>query len=133
MYSHILLPTDGTERSLRAIEAGLRLAKTVDAQVTGLSITKPTYIHEVDKFPDPHADEALSEIGRRAEALGVKCNCVSMMADTPEEGIIRFAADKGCDLIVMGTHGRSRVGKLLLGSTAALVLADCEVPVLLYR
>lgn len=133
MYTHILLPTDGSERSSRAIEAGVRLAKALNARVTGLFIIEPTYIHEVDKVQDPRAEQALSEVLKQAESCGVACETVSLMADTPENGIIRFASDNACDLIVMGTHGRSRVGKLLLGSAAATVLADCEIPVLLYR
>lgn len=133
MYTHILLPTDGSERSARAIEAGMRLAKALNARVTGLFIIEPTYIHEVDKVQDPRAGQALSEVVRQAASYGVACETVSLMADTPENGIVRFASDKACDLIIMGTHGRSRVGKLLLGSAAAAVLADCEIPVLLYR
>lgn len=133
MYTHILLPTDGSERSSRAIEAGLQLARILDARLTGLFVSEPTYIHEVDKLENPRAEEVLAEFSQQADKFGVSCNTVAMMADTPQDGIMRFAKENGCDLIVMATHGRSRVGKLLLGSAAASILADCEIPVLLYR
>lgn len=133
MYAHILCPTDGSERSSRAIEASLQLAKILNAQLTGLFVIPPTYIHEVDKLENPRAEEVLAEISQRAERLGISCKTISTMAETPQDGIVRFAKENGCDLIIMATHGRSRVGKLLLGSAAASILADCEIPVLLYR
>lgn len=133
MYSHILLPTDGSVRSSRAVWAGVQLAKLLNARVTGLYVSEATYIHDVDKLSDPRADDALSEISSKAGVLGVEFDCVKLTAETPQHAIVGFATDHGCDLIVMGTHGRSRVGKLLLGSAAASVVADCEIPVLLYR
>lgn len=133
MYSHILLPTDGSERSTRAIKAGVQLASAVGAKVTGLFVVDPSYIQDVDEALESRAQESLSVIVQQAKASGVECNCISVKGTTPQDEIIRIATEKGCDLIVMGTHGRSRVGKLLLGSAAASVLADCEIPVLLYR
>lgn len=133
MYTHILLPTDGSERSSRAIKAGLQLAKVLNSRVTGLFVIEPTYIHEVDEIRSPRAEEALSEICLQAENMGVLSDGITLMAESPQEGIIRCANDRSCDLIVMGTHARSRVGKLLLGSAAASVLADCDIPVLVYR
>jgi nucleotide-binding universal stress UspA family protein len=133
MYSHILLPTDGSERSARAIEAGVQLASAVGAKVTGLFVIDPLYIQEVDEVLESSAQESLSVIAQQAKELGVACNCISVKGAAPQDEIVRIATEKGCDLIVMGTHGRSRVGKLLLGSAAASVLAECEIPVLLYR
>jgi nucleotide-binding universal stress UspA family protein len=133
MFRHILLPTDGSQRSLRAIRAGLELAKRADARVTGLLIVEQTYVPEVDGDVTPLATRVLSEAAAMAQELGLVCECVQLRSSTPQDGIVRFAQEKGCDLIVMGTHGRSRVGKFFLGSVAASVLGDCDIPVLLYR
>jgi len=133
MYNHILLPIDGTGRSERAIDAGLRLAKTVGARVTGICVSEATYISQIDSSQHPLAESRLAEFGKAAEALGVSHESVLIVGDSPQESIVKFAAENGCDLIVMGTHGRSRVGKFLLGSVAGTILAECEIPVLLYR
>lgn len=133
MYKHILLPTDGSERSIRAITAGIELAQALNAKVTGLFISESTYIPGINENVTPRADEALSVVAQRAKEAGVTSACVSKAGDTPQDAIIQFATEKGCDLIIMGTHGRSRVGKLFLGSVAASVLGDSDIPVLLYR
>ena len=133
MYKHILLPTDGSDRSVRAIMAGIELAAALNAKVTGLFINESTYIPGVDEAASPRAEAALSVVAQRAKESGVTSTCVAMTGDTPQDSIIRFANENGCDLIVMGTPGRSRVGKFLLGSVAAAVLADSTIPVLLYR
>jgi nucleotide-binding universal stress UspA family protein len=133
MYKHILLPTNGSERSQRAIGAGIELAKTLNARVTGLFVSERALIPEVDEGPRPMAEEALAVIAECAAEAGVKYSGISALGDSPADLIINCAADRDCDLIVMGTRGRSKVGKLLLGSTAASVIADCEIPVLLYR
>lgn len=133
MYSHILLPTDGSDRSIRSIEAGIQLAKALNARVTGLFVSAATYIDTVDAVLEPNAKEALLTLARSAEELGLECDCISLRSDSPHDGIVHIANDKGCDLIIMATHGRSKVGKFFLGSVAASVLADCDIPVLLYR
>lgn len=133
MYSHILLPTDGSDRSMRAIEAGIQLAKALNAKVTGLFVSVATYIDNLDEVIEPNAEEALSKLAHHAEKSGLACDCIFLRSESLHDGIIRVASDKRCDLIVMATHGRSKVGKLFLGSVAASVIADCDIPVLLYR
>lgn len=133
MYKHILLPTDGSARSERAIVAGIELAAALNAKVTGLFINESTYIPGADEATSPRAEAALSIVAQRAKEVGVTSGCVAMAGDTPEHSIIRFANENGCDLIVMGTHGRSKMGKFFLGSVAAAVLGDSKIPVLLYR
>lgn len=133
MYKHILLPTDGSDRSIRAITAGIEFAKVINAKVSGLFVSAATYIPGVDDGLKPLAEAALAIITQQAEEAGVTSVCTSMLGETPQDAIIHYAAEKGCDLIIMGTHGRSKVGKFFLGSVAASVLADCEIPVLLYR
>ena len=133
MYKHILLPTDGSDRSVRAIMAGIELATALNAKVTGLFISESTYIPGADEATSPRAEAALSIVASLAKEAGVSSACVSMVGDTPQDSIIRFANERSCDLIIMGTHGRSRVGKFFLGSVAAGVLGDSKIPVLLYR
>lgn len=133
MYKHILIPTDGSERSNRAILAGIQLAKELNAKVTGLFVSESSYVPAVDSGLKPLAEAALAHFSERAEEAGVTSFCVSVVGDSPQDAIVHLAAERGCDLIVMGTHGRSRVGKFFLGSVAASVLSNAEVPVLLYR
>lgn len=133
MYKHILLPTDGTDRSERAISAGIKLAKAVGARVTGICVSEATYIGSVDDSQHPLASSNLASFAQLAEAAGLSFDCVSIVGDSPQDSIVRFAKDHDCDLIIMGTHGRSRIGKLFLGSVAATVLSECDTPVLLYR
>lgn len=133
MYKHILLPTDGSERSQRAIAAGIELARALNARVTGIFVSASSYIPSLEEGVTPRAEEALAVISQQAQAAGVTSHCVSMLGDLPQDAIAEFARTKNCDLIIMGTHGRSKVGKFFLGSVAAAVLADCEIPVLLYR
>ncbi len=118
---------------MRAITAGIELAQALNAKVTGLYIRESTYIPEADEDISPRAEEVLSIIAQRAKEAGVTSACVSKLGDTPQNAIIQFATEKGCDLIIMGTHGRSRIGKFFLGSVAASVLGESEIPVLLYR
>lgn len=133
MYKHILVPTDGSSRSERATKAAVDLAKALGARLTGLYVTDPTYVRELDEGINEHADKILGDFVAQAKAAGIPYETAAVRGDTAQDAIIDFAGNNGCDVIVMGTHGRSRVGKLLLGSTVASVLADCDIPVLVYR
>lgn len=133
MYKHILVPTDGSSRSERAIKAGVELAKALGARITGLYVTDPTYVRELDEGLNEHSDKILAAFAQEAKSAGIPYECAAIRGESPQAAIIDYAEKKGCDVIVMGTHGRSRVGKLLLGSTAASLLADCDIPVLIYR
>lgn len=133
MYKHILLPTNGSEHSRRTIQSGIEFAKALGARVTGLFVGARTYIPAVDGAPEPVAKQALAAFKEQAEEAGVTSECISVLGDSPAEAIINCARSRRCDLIVMGTRGRSNVGKFLLGSTPAAVIEDCEIPVLLVR
>ena len=139
MYSHILLPTNGSDHANRAAEAGLQLAKALGAKVTSLLVAGPAYRPAMDPSYIPalsqesQVDGVLDPVARRAKELGVACKLIVAGGPDVSAEIVRVATEGDCDLIVMGTHGRSRTGKLLLGSDAAQVVADCKIPVLLYR
>lgn len=148
MYKHILVPVDGSEMSDAVVRAACEFARDAGARLTFYH-AKPPY------FPPVIAGEALFEDGtayaafrsgmdkqsqailrgamRTADAAGVACDILSEERDTPYQGIIAAAADKGCDLIFMASHGRRGMSALLLGSETQKVLTHCQVPVLVFR
>lgn len=148
MYKHILIATDGSELATKALEHGLALAKRDGARVTVVTVTGPwsalEIAHEVrqgqadpiGRFEDMLAAAAtriLDGAAQRGNARGVACDCVHVKDQHPAEGIVATAKDKGCDLIVMASHGRRGVSRLLLGSQAHEVLTHCSIPALIVR
>ena len=145
MYTHILLPTDGSEVSTRAVEAGIELAKTLKARVYALHVILPfqslTYMTQI--IPDSEAsyteesvrwaERYLGEARDKAEQAGVPCDSDFVFDKHPCEAILRVAQEKGCDLIVMGSHGWRGLTKLLLGSETQKVLVRGQLPVLVCR
>lgn len=135
---HILLPTDGSELSVLATTRGLQFIKTLNGRVTCLFVGNKPYVSSIDGTAahiddDARAKAELARVQRQAEALGVECEGVFVANGSPKDEIIRVATERRCDMIIMGTRGRSKVGKFFLGSVAASVLADCDIPVMLYR
>lgn len=135
---HILLPTDGSDLSVLATNRGLQFTKTLNGRVTCLFVGNKPYVSSIDGTAAHVEDHArakaeLARVQRQAEALGLECECVFVANGTPKDEIIRVATERRCDMIVMGTRGRSKLGKFFLGSVAASVLADCDIPVMLYR
>lgn len=145
MYQHILLPTDGSELSAKAVRAGIALAKEIGAQVTALHVTPPFYPSEMTPSAlAAHAQEhearakesagrALGVAAEAARAAGVRCATVHRVSDGPFEEIIAVAKESGCDLIFMASHGRRGVKALLLGSETSKVLTHSSIPVLVTR
>ncbi len=148
MFKHILLPTDGSKLSDRAVQRGLDLAKAVGARVTSVhvipefqlmadeSFVLPTSVdlkRRYDEESKLRADKMLQKIAERAAAAGIKHESVSIVADVPYEQIIDTAKKRKCDLILMASHGRRGLSGLLLGSETAKVLTHSKVPVLVVR
>jgi len=145
MFKHILLPTDGSDLSLLAIEHGIALAKAMGARVTGFHAVPPfhTFTHEWlqleftrEEYLRVSAEQAANMLGvieNAARTGGVACETVSTMSDHPYADILKTAAERDCDLIVMASHGRRGVKGLLLGSETQKVLTHGNVPVLVYR
>ena len=148
MYKHILIATDGSEIAGRALAHGLVLAKELKAPVTVVTVTQQwsalEMAHEAGMVnPDPmkrfedmaaaSAKVVLDAAAQKAKVAGVTCELVHVPDRHPAEGIIAIAEKKSCDLIVMGSHGRRAIGRLLLGSQANEVLAHSKVPALIVR
>lgn len=145
MFKNILLPTDGSELSAATVEQGIRLAKSIGAKVTGLCVMQlqhsffyeteiPTEaIEQIAKQCKELAETYLAVIEKGAKEAGVACDVVYERNDYPYETIIRVAKQKGCDLVMMASHGRRGVAALLLGSETQKVLTHSKIPVLVYR
>lgn len=145
MFKHILIATDGSELAERAVAQGLELAKVINAKVTAATVTEPwsaVLVGEAalalpyaayEKGTAENADRILGRAADLAKKAGVACTTVHVKEQFPAEGIMAAAKEKGCDLIVMASHGRRGLAKLLLGSEATKVLALSSVPVLICR
>ena len=148
MYDHILVPTDGSKLSQKAVEAAAQLAKASGAKLTGVYVippyTPPVYGEGVAYLPEMtpkaykeltgrEARRALAAVEVEGQAAGVDTKVMSLSHDHPWEGIIRTAKAKKCDLIVMASHGRKGLAGLLLGSETTKVLTHSKIPVLVCR
>jgi nucleotide-binding universal stress UspA family protein len=147
MFKHILIPTDGSELSIKATKAGVELAKFLGARVTGFfAAPAPTPIVYGDLLPvsymppDEHAalidaasKQHLAVIEEAARAAGVRVDTLSVTSEYPAESIIEAARERGCDLIFMASHGRRGLAAVLLGSETHKVLVHSGIPVLVYR
>ena len=145
MFKHVLLPTDGSELSEAAIKEGVQFAKGVNAKVTGFSVMPEFHVvtYKTEMLEDTKGefarnskadtDQFLAVVEKTAKAAGVACDVDVATSDNPYEAIIKAAKDKGCDLIMMASHGRKGMQGLLLGSETNKVLTHSKIPVLVYR
>lgn len=148
MFKNILLPTDGSKLSDRAVQRGIDLAKALGARVTSVhvipefrimadeSFVLPTGAdlkRRYDKEAKARTERMLAKIAERAKAAGVKHEGVSVTGDVPFEHIIETAKKHKCDLIMMASHGRRGLSGLLLGSETSKVLTHSKIPVLVVR
>ena len=147
MFRNILVPTDGSLLSRKAIKRAVQLAKEQKARVTGYYVG-PTWesrggdesIAYGSVSPQQHAASVektatriLGAVRREAAKVGVPCSCSFSTDEYPYVKIVEAAQRNGCDLILMATHGRRGISRLLLGSETSKVLAHSKVPVLVYR
>lgn len=139
MYEQILVPTDGSEGTERAIEQAIGIAETYDATlhvltVIGVDATYPVDFN-MDRVIDAmqeQATTAIEDVRTRAEAAGVDV-VTAVRRGTPHVVIGEYADEEGIDLIVMGTHGRTGVNRMLVGSVTERVVRRSDVPVLTVR
>lgn len=145
MFKHLLIATDGSEVAAKAVDQGLALAKSVGAKVTVVTVSEPWTaivsgemgvafpVEEYDKSCAANAQVILSAVSAKAKAAGVACETIHAKDQFAAEGIIETATKHGCDLIVMASHGRRGISRLLLGSQTSKVVTHSTLPVLVCR
>ena len=148
MFKHILVATEGSDLARKGLDQGLALAKLLDAKVTILTVSEPLrpeavraaqmagvenassrYDHQVDEL----MKERFAFIEDRARELGITVELTHEIDASPAEAIVRVAKLSACDLIVMSSHGRRGMQKMLLGSQTSEVLVKTTIPVLVIR
>jgi nucleotide-binding universal stress UspA family protein len=145
MYTNILIPTDGSELAGKAVQHGIALAKRIGAKVTVLTVLPPfhTFTTDAQMIEDTpaqykarmqeRAEKILGTVAGAAQAAGVACEMVHVEQEHPYRAIIDTAMSKGCDLIVMASHGRHGISAIILGSETVKVLTHSKIPVLVHR
>jgi nucleotide-binding universal stress UspA family protein len=145
MYANILLTTDGSDVARKGVEHGIALAKALNAKVTVIAVTEPLpgsasvwvpspeMVGRYDAGCNEHAGKVLDEARALAKQNGISAELLHVPNAHAATAIIETAKNRGCDLIVMGSHGRRGLGKLVLGSETWEVLAGGSVPVLVVR
>jgi nucleotide-binding universal stress UspA family protein len=147
MYANILLSTDGSDVAIKGLKHGIALAKALNAKATVITVTEPLPVdygsghaggwipspEEVDRFDaacKERAGKVLNEAQAMAEHIGISAELLHIPNAHPASAMIETAKSRGCDLIVMGSHGRRGLRKLFLGNQTSEVLSDGSVPVL---
>ncbi len=145
MYKRILLPTDGSDASERAILAGVAFARSVGAEVVAMTATPEFHTfttdpemleqtrEQYDAASSERARRLLDQVSAAARDAGVPCSAVAVSSDEPYEAIIASAREQLCDLIIMASHGYRGIKGLLLGSETQKVLVHSAIPVLVHR
>lgn len=149
MYKHILLPTDGSEIAQAGVDHGLALARRHGSKITVVTVTEPlggqfAFASDLWSPSDEEtatfdvtqaqiAERILTPVRQKAEALGLAVETLHVPWRRVAGALIDAAREKGCSLIVMSSHGRTGMNRIMLGSQTAEVLATAEVPVLVVR
>ena len=145
MYTNILIPTDGSDLSGRAVQHGIALAKRIGARITALTVIAPFRVLTADTQMiedtsaghktrmEEHARKTLGLVADAAYAAGAACETVHIEHEHPYRAIIDAAESKGCDLILMASHGRHGISAIVLGSETVKVLTHCKTPVLVHH
>src|SRR5215204_1372779 len=148
MYRHILIATDGSELANKAVTHGIALAKELKVPVSVVTVTEAwssldlahmarlgnrNPISQYEEMALTAANNILENAARVAKLQRVTCEMIHVRDQHPAAGIIATANDRGCDLIIMASHGRRGTNRLLLGSQANEVLTHSKVPALIIR
>ncbi|MFZ6844796.1 universal stress protein [Undibacterium sp. RuTC16W] len=147
MYNKILLPVDGSALSLSSANAGLEFAQQLTASIV-IAFIAPTFQYPMyGEFIPPVTqteeeyqaamralgDHYFQTIKESANMIGVAVQSETTFSDSTAKEIVHIAGQYSCDLIFMGSHGRSGLGNFLLGSVTTKVLSICQIPVLVHR
>ncbi|HEX2825864.1 MAG TPA: universal stress protein [Burkholderiales bacterium] len=148
MFKHILLPTDGSALSEKGVRETIKMAKALGAHITAVHVVQrfrpltdevyvlpevPLLRAQFEQDVERHSKEVLNPVKQAALKAGVECETVVAAADSPSEAIIDQAKKSRCDLIMMASHGRRGIQRLLHGSETARVLTHSKIPVLVLR
>lgn len=149
MFNTLLVATDGSELGNKAIDAAITLARTNGGNITILTATDPvttgvgsggfgaidagTIVTRLEESYAAQAKALLDAARKRVEATGIPVETLHAARQNAADAILAAADEKRCDTIVMGSHGRRGLGRLILGSQAAEVLARSSVPVLIVK
>ena len=147
MYQRILIATDGSTLSRKAVDSGIEMAELTGAQIVALKVV-PRYpvsyfeggialsvnnVANIEKQWAEAAQAVVAAVKAKAEAKGVKAKAVTHTSDLVAESIISVAKKNKCDLIVMASHGRRGLKRVLMGSETMHVLTHSHIPVLILR
>ncbi len=147
MYQKILIPTDGSPIATAAARAAVAFAQKLSAEIVGVFVA-PEYQYPISteiippNYPSEEEHKTtmqntganyLGEIQKSAADIGLKFSGITTFSDATAREIVRVGEENGCDLIFMGSHGRSGWRHLLLGSVTTKVLSLSQIPVLVYR
>ena len=144
MYQRILVPTDGSDITAKAVSTAVALAKLSGASLATLCVKEPfpySAISEMQPVPPQEFYDAQERIAASrvkavmdaAAAAGVACEGATVEALHPWEAILDMAKQKGCDLVVMASHGRRGMDALLIGSETSRVLTHSPLPGLVVK
>jgi nucleotide-binding universal stress UspA family protein len=150
MFKHILLPTDGSKLSDKAVKQAINVAKGLGAKITAIHVMPDADAYVSDRYKvlpvlaapvkEKYKKEAaalsqeiLDKVVAAATAAGVECGQISVTGGSPYEVIVKQAAKSGCDVIMMASHGRKGLQGILLGSETQKVLTHSKIPVLVCR
>ncbi len=144
MYKRILVPTDGSEITAKAVQSAVDLAKLTGAELFTIAVKEPfpySAISEMQPVPPQEFYDAQERIAAArvkavqdaAQAAGIACQAHTVEALHPWEAIIDHAKTQNCDLLVMASHGRRGIAALMLGSETQRVLIHTQLPVLVVR
>lgn len=146
MFKHILMPTDGSAHSERAVERGIELAKLCGGRVTGIHVMQdyqmlmasegmvpPGMEEQMDQQARAQAASFLAFVQKAADTAGVPCETQIVKGNHPYDAIVDTANARGCDLIVMTARHRKGLAALIMGSEASRVLHRASIPVLTFR
>jgi nucleotide-binding universal stress UspA family protein len=144
MIRKILVPTDGSEQSVKAIRGAVEVAKKLGAKVVGMTAIEPYSFSSMSEYrpetfevfekrTETIAKERLKQVESIAKAADVEFEINVSKSFSPYEAIIEAATETGCDAIFMASHGRRGLNAVLLGSETQKVLTHSRIPVMVYR
>lgn len=144
MYKKILVPTDGSELSVKAVQGAVKFAKSLGASLvvvtvaepysyTNLSEYRPESIEQYDERVTEEAEDRLRDAAELCAKGGVEVVTEMVKSFSPAEAIIQQTKRHNCDVIFMASHGRKGIAAVLLGSETQKVLTHSQIPVMVYR